>query len=282
MIHFIKIIRPLNLLIIIACVFLSALIIQNNIIYVEDIIPIALVISLLAAFANIINDIIDYEIDQANYLDRPIASGAISKKSGLIYAVILFLCILFIILFYDFNTLTFQLICLNMLLIFLYTPLLKRIPLLGNLSVAFNLAMVFLITAIHLDGTTNLQVIFPPTILAFLLMLIREIVKDVADFEGDKTFNVTTFPVRFGIHKSFLLIVILSIILICIAFYFYFYFYHNINYLILICVFIVLPLLYHLYAFYKNKTSTYCIYLAKVLKLITIFGVIVIYLANNF
>ena len=281
MIHFIKIIRPLNLLIIIACIFLSALIIQNDISY--NIIPIALIITLLAAFANIINDIIDYKIDQANNLDRPIASGAISQKSGLIYAVILIFFILFIILFYEFNDLTIKLIFfINVPLILFYTPLLKRIPLLGNLSVALNLAMVFLITAIHLNGINNLKIIFPPAILAFLLMLIREIVKDIADLEGDKKFNITTFPVQFGIPKSFLLIIILSIILICTAFYIYIYHYHNIDYLILICVFIIFPLLYHLYEFYKNKTSTYCIYLAKVLKLITIFGVIVIYLASKF
>jgi 4-hydroxybenzoate polyprenyltransferase len=281
MIHFIKIIRPLNLLIIIACIFLSSLIIQNKISY--NIIPIALIITLLAAFANIINDIIDYKIDQANNLDRPIASGEISQKLGLIYAVILILFILFIILFYEFSDLTIKLIFfINVPLILVYTPLLKRIPLLGNLSVAFNLAMVFLITAIHLNGINNLKIIFPPTILAFLLMLIREIVKDIADLEGDKKFNIATFPVQFGIHKSFLLIIILSIILICTVFYIYIYHYHNIEYLILICVFIIFPLLYHLYEFSKNKTSTYCIYLAKVLKLITIFGVIVIYLASKF
>mgnify|MGYP001343717443 FL=1 len=254
---------------------------QNNI--SSNIIPIALIITLLAAFANIINDIIDYKIDQANNLDRPIASGEISKELGWIYAAILILFIFFIILFYEFSDLTIKLIFfINIPLILFYTPLLKRIPLLGNLSVALNLAMVFLITAIHLNGTNNLNIIFPPTILAFLLMLIREIVKDIADLEGDKKFNIATFPVQFGIHKSFLLIIILSIILIYTAFYIYIYHYHNIDYLILICAFIIFPLLYHLYKFSKNKTSTYCIYLAKVLKLITIFGVIVIYLASKF
>ena len=281
MINFIKIIRPLNLLIIIACIFLSALIIQNHIHY--NILPIAFVITLLAAFANVINDIIDYKIDRANRLNRPIALGEISQKLGWIYAILLFASILFIIFVYEFNDLTIQLIFfVHIPLILFYTPLLKRIPLLGNLAVAFNLAMVFLITAIHLNGINNLHIISPPAILAFLLMLIREIVKDVADLEGDKKFHVTTFPVKFGIHKSFLLIIILSIILILIAFSFYLYVYQHINYLVLICIFIIYPLLYHLYEFYKNKTSTYCIYLAKVLKLITIFGVIVIYLAHNF
>ena len=281
MINFIKIIRPLNLLIIIACIFLSALIIQNHIHY--NILPIAFVITLLAAFANVINDITDYKIDQANNLDRPIASGKISPTSGFIYAGILFLFTLFVILFYEFNQLTSQLIFfIHIPLILFYTPLLKRIPLLGNLAVAFNLAMVFIITAIHLNGIHKLNIIFPPAILAFLLMLIREVVKDVADFEGDRQFNITTFPVRFGLNKSFILIMILSFILLFIALYYYFYIYHHISYLILICIFIIFPLFYHLYQFYKNKTSTYCIYLAKVLKLITIFGVIVIYLAHNF
>ena len=280
MIHFLTILRPLNLLIIIACIFLSALIIDNCIF--PNIIPIVLLITLLAAFANIINDIVDYKIDQANQLNRPIASGEISRKSGVIYASLLFLCALSVILYYQFNSMTLKLIfSIHIPLILLYTPFLKRIPLVGNLTIAFNLAMVFIITAIHLNGINNFNVILPPVVLAFLLMLIREIVKDIADFEGDYAFNVTTFPVKFGINKSFILIIILSFILIFTALYYYFYIYTHIEYLVLISIFIILPLLYHLYIFYRNKTSTYCIYLAKVLKLMTIFGVIVIYLANN-
>ena len=279
MINFFKILRPINLLIILFCIFLSAFIIDNY--SFSDIIPIALVITLLAAFANIINDIIDYKIDEVNQLNRPIPSGKISRKSAIMYACMLFLFILLIIAYYEFDYITLKLIFyINLPIIILYTPFLKRIPLLGNLAVAFNLAMVFIVTTIHLNGINSLNIIIPPTVLAFLLMLIREVVKDIADLEGDNQFNITTFPVRFGIQKSFILIILLSIVLIFISLYYYFIIYNHLEYLVSIFIFIIIPLLYYLYEFYKNKTSTYCIYLAKVLKLMTIFGVIVIYLAN--
>ena len=274
MIYFLQILRPINLFIIAVCVVLSALIVNKSPI---NIIPIMLVIILLAGFANIINDIIDYKIDQANKLNRPIASGKLSINTAIIYALILFASTLFVLFYYSFNLITLKLIlCINIPSIILYTPFLKRIPLLGNFIVAFNLSMVFIITVTYLNEDVNL--IYPLAILSFLLMFIREIVKDTADLEGDKAFNIATFPVQFGIDYTFRVIIFFSIILIIVSFYFTIL--YNFIYFISLLLLVVIPLIYYLYQLSKNKTATYCIYLSKVLKLITIFGVIVIYLAS--
>ena len=72
----------------------------------------------------------------------------------------------------------------NLPLIIFYTPLFKNVPFIGNIIIAFILSMVFIVSAMYLEG--DLFQITPPAILAFLLMLIREVVKDVADYEGDK------------------------------------------------------------------------------------------------
>ena len=278
MIYFFTILRPFNLLIISSCILFTALILDKLTIFI---LPLLGLILLLAGFANIVNDIIDYKIDQINRPDRPIASGAISIKIALFYALLLLSSSLILILYYPFNPITLKLIFyINLPLILIYTPFLKRIPLLGNIAVALILSMVFIITAIYLNG--DLNIIMPPATLAFLLMLIREIVKDIADIEGDQKYNVHTFPIKFGIIHSFTLIVILSLILSVISFYFFYIELYNLPSILLITIFILCPLLYHLNEFRKNKTSTYCIYLSKVLKLMTIFGVIVIYLANNF
>ena len=282
MINFIKIIRPLNLLIIVICIMLSTLILEK---FNIDIIPLICVIVLLAAFANVINDIVDYQVDLENQLNRPLSSGTMkiipiaTTISSWFYAAILFILALFVTMNFSFNTLTLQLIFyINVPLIILYTSFLKRIPLLGNCVVALNLAMVFVVSTTYVKG--NLYIMVPPIIFSFLLMLIRELVKDIADLEGDKKFYITTFPVKFGVPASFNLFVILLIILIIMLVYYYFTIYTSFIYLISILLFIILPLLYYVYQFSKNKNSTYCIYLSKVLKLITIFGVIVIFLAN--
>ena len=242
-----------------------------------SVLPIASVIVLLVGFANIINDIFDYKIDQVNNKGRMIASGLVGRSYGIIYAIFLLCIALFIIFNYRFNDITKQLILLiNLPLIILYTPVFKKIPLIGNMIVSFLLSMVFVVTTTYLQGDINL--IIPPAVLAFLLMVIREIIKDIADLDGDKTFYINTLPVQFGVDYTFRIIIFFSIILILVSIYFTKL--YNITYFIFLCLFVLLPLIYYLYQLSKNKTANYCIYLAKVLKLITIFGVIVIYLAS--
>ena len=277
LINYIKILRPLNLLISALCVILSAFILNQ---LTANLFPLILVILLLAGFSNIINDIIDYKIDDANNLDRPISSNLISVKAALLYAILLLLfgCIIA----FNFNFITKSLIFFIIIpLLILYTPIFKKIPLIGNLVVSFILSMVFIITSTYLLGEIDYAII-PPMVLSFFLMLIREIVKDIADLEGDQTFNINTLPVKFGIDIAVLFIYLFSFLLFLASILvYYFYDLYNLFYLVNIFIFIHCPLFFSIYQLSKNKTSIYCIYLSKVLKLLTIFGVIVIYLVNN-
>jgi len=277
LINYIQILRPLNLLISALCVLLSAFILNQ---LTVNLLPIILVVLLLAGFSNILNDIIDYKIDSANNLDRPISSNLISIKAAILYAILLLLfgCIIA----FTFNSITKSLIFFAIIpLLILYTPIFKKIPLIGNLVVSFILSMVFVITSTYLLGEIDYAII-PPMILSFFLMLIREIVKDIADLEGDKTFNINTLPVKFGIDIAVLFIYLFTFLLfIASILVYYVYDLYNLFYLVNIFIFIHCPLFFSIYKLSKNKTSIYCIYLSKVLKLLTIFGVIVIYLVNN-
>tara|TARA_Y100000758_G_scaffold302727_1_gene271411 strand:+ start:1457 stop:2296 length:840 start_codon:yes stop_codon:yes gene_type:complete len=277
LINYIQILRPLNLLISALCVLLSAFILNQ---LTVNLLPIILVVLLLAGFSNILNDIIDYKIDTANNLDRPISSNLISIKAAILYAILLLLfgCIIA----FTFNSITKSLIFFAIIpLLILYTPIFKKIPLIGNLVVSFILSMVFVITSTYLLGEIDYAII-PPMILSFFLMLIREIVKDIADLEGDKTFNINTLPVKFGIDIAVLFIYLFTFLLfIASILVYYVYDLYNLFYLVNIFIFIHCPLFFSIYQLSKNKTSIYCIYLSKVLKLLTIFGVIVIYLVNN-
>ena len=277
LISYIKILRPFNLLISIICVLLAAFILKS---LSQDLFPIISVIFLLGGFSNIINDIIDYKIDNINRLKRPLVANTISIKSAFLYSIFLLLgaCILA----FEFNTLTRLLIFFIIIpLIIFYTPVFKKIPLLGNLVVSFILSMIFVVTSTYLLGAID-YLIIPPFIFSFFLMLIREIVKDIADLKGDKQFHVHTLPAKYGINIAVLFIYFFTFLLfICSVLVYFLYDRYNLLYLFNIIVFIHFPLFFYNYKLSKNKTSIYCIYLSKVLKLITIFGVIVIYLANN-
>ena len=277
LISYIQILRPLNLLISIICILLSDFIINQS---SQNLLPLMLVVFLLGGFSNIINDILDYKIDLQNNLNRPIVTNKISRKAAFLYALFLFFLALYLAL--NFNAITQSLIFFVIIpLIILYTPVFKKIPLLGNLVVSAILSMVFIITSTYLLETVHFSII-PPIIFSFFLMLIREIVKDIADLEGDRKFNINTLPVKFGINVAIIFIYLFSfLLLVASILVYYFYESYNLFYLINIFIFIHFPLFFSIYNLSKNKTSIYCIYLSKVLKLLTIFGVIVIYLANN-
>ena len=277
LISYIQILRPVNLLISIICILLSDFIINQS---SQNLLPLMLVVFLLGGFSNIINDILDYKIDLQNNLNRPIVTNKISRKAAFLYALFLFFLALYLAL--NFNAITQSLIFFVIIpLIILYTPVFKKIPLLGNLVVSAILSMVFIITSTYLLETVHFSII-PPIIFSFFLMLIREIVKDIADLEGDKKFNINTLPVKFGINVAIIFIYLFSfLLLVASILVYYFYESYNLFYLINIFLFIHFPLFFSIYNLSKNKTSIYCIYLSKVLKLLTIFGVIVIYLANN-
>ena len=245
MINYFKILRPTNLLITFVCILITADLLDS---LTLNITPFIIVILLIAGFANIVNDIIDYKIDKANQLNRPICTDKISLNTAYIYASIILILALFIMFYYNFNYVTQQLIlCINLPLIVLYTSFFKM----------------------------------PATVLAFLLMLIREIVKDIADSKGDAKYNIKTLAVKFGLRITFIIICLFTIILTLISVSFYFtHSSYKEEYLISLIIFVLFPLFYHIYKLYKNTTPTYCIYLSKVLKLITIFGVIVLYLTN--
>ena len=62
----------------------------------------------------------------------------------------------------------------------------------------------------------NIQGTFVPAVFAFLINLVRELVKDMQDVEGDKKSGFNTMPVRYGINN--VKIIVMFNIFIIIAF----------------------------------------------------------------
>ena len=99
-INFIKITRPLNLIIIILCFILTSLVIDEQ--FIKNL-PILFVILLLTAFANVINDIFDLKIDIDNKINRPIASKKINPNIALLFSIFLVFSAVYIIFIYSFD-----------------------------------------------------------------------------------------------------------------------------------------------------------------------------------
>ena len=231
------IVRPLNVLAAIISILLSSIITQYdghsiNIIYA------ILVVVFFTAGANTLNDYFDYEIDMVNRPNRPLSSGGVSKKHALIYSILYFIIGLFFAYQLNYNSKIIS-IFISFPLLILYNYNLKGYPLIGNIVVALILSLTFIFAGCVFN---NIPPMITPSILAFGLTLIREIIKDIADIKGDKLVGLKTFPVIYGREKAFSLCVVLSVLFGVGAFIPFINGHYNIFYGVLLILTVEIPL----------------------------------------
>jgi len=194
---FLQLLRPVNFLITFLTAVVAVLICSpQNFNYLIAILA-GLSAGFTASAGNIINDIFDLKIDKINRPDRPLPSGKLSNKEAL--ALYFIFLLLSFIMSWFINLPAFLIVAATSFLLFLYSKFLKRIPLAGNIVVAFLTGLVFIYGGIAVENPAAAII---PASFAFLINFIREIVKDIQDVKGDKNAGLKTFPIRFGYQKS--------------------------------------------------------------------------------
>lgn len=190
---FIKITRPLNCLFAVLCVFFGAFYLKN----ITPFMPVfwaAISALLISAAGYVINDFFDIEIDMVNKPNRILPSKKISPQSAYIYAVILFLLgILSSVLTQ--NKYCIMMAFTNTILLFYYAKIFKKTFLVGNLIVAYAAGSTFIFGAL---ANNNLKYGIIPATFAFLYTIIRELIKDAEDVEGDRLMASRSIPVILG------------------------------------------------------------------------------------
>ncbi len=187
--------------------------------------------ALIGAGGNIINDILDVEIDRINRPDRPLPAGKVTVTSA---TRLYIFSKMFGIFFAAMAGIVPALIAAaSSFIIFFYSYFLKNIPLVGNFTVSVFTGMVFIFGASTVDNYSNA---FFPFIFAFMINMVREVVKDIEDIEGDSAENVRTFPVVFGIEPARKLSVAITILLIIVTFIPFFLQVYKIEFLVVIAV----------------------------------------------
>jgi len=269
----IKIIRPLNFLITFVSVIVAAVICLPGHSIEINVILAALSASLVMASGNIINDIYDIAIDKINKSLRPLPSGKIQIKSA--YSLYFLLILVSIVLSFLVGEMALIIVLFSILLLFLYSKYLKRIPLLGNLTVAFLTGLVFIFGGVVVENPTAAIV---PALFAFLINLIREIVKDMEDVEGDRKSGVITFSSKFGFQKSRYLILFISFTLALFTLYPFLTELYKIEYFIAVMVIINPILVYCLKKLFEDSSLKCLKQISNLLKLSMVFGLVAIYL----
>ena len=270
--YHIKLLRPLN-------VFTSglAMVIGSGILgTLNDTGTLLLVMAVVMCFAgaaNALNDVVDYEIDKINRPMRPLPSGFVKKRTALFISILLF----------SMGTLAcLELseaakvigIVIAMPFMVLYSKYLKGMPLIGNMIVAFILGLSFLFCGAAFN---NISPMWIPMILAFGLTLVRELVKDIADMEGDQSVGLKTFPITAGIEKSIQLSIFLSACIGMGAFIPYLYGTYGIWYGILLILGVEIPLGVVVVSLLNNPGISSATHGARILKFSTLIGLIAIY-----
>ena len=265
-------IRPLNFVITFVSVFIAAFICKPDTILTLNLVLAAFAASVVLASGNIINDIKDVEVDRINRPGRPLPSGKISRINA--YTLYLILVLISILISFLLNEMAALIVLLSIVLLFVYSKYLKQIPLVGNTTVSFLTGLVFIYGGVVV-GNPSAAII--PAVFAFLINFIRELIKDMQDVEGDKKANVVTFPIKYGFHKSKILILLFTILLILFTTYPFISKLYKIEYFVIVMVIVNPILVYCLKILFEENSTNNLKKISNLLKLGMIFGLLVIY-----
>jgi len=273
---FFSIIRPLNCLITFFTIVIAGLICGELFDY--KIILVAGFTGLLVnAGGNIINDYFDVEIDKTNRPQRALPSGKTTPLFVLnSYVVVTYFAI--VMAFFNLNIDAFIIVVITSLMMFLYSYLFKKIAFVGNLVVAFFTGMAFLFGSVVVS---NVYCGIIPAVFAFLISLMRELVKDIEDIKGDKAANIKTYPIKYGVRATVKLISITGIVLIISTTVPFLLKIYNLYYFIFVSIFVNGILVYVIRTLNRNTSQATISKMSKLLKIGMIFGIIAILIGTK-
>jgi geranylgeranylglycerol-phosphate geranylgeranyltransferase len=157
-------------------------------------VALAVIVTLMgAASGNAWNDYQDIEIDKVNQPNRPLPSGQVSPELVKRYSFVLAgLAVLFSVFI---SPVAFVIVLVANILLFIYSWKLKSTVLIGNLIVALVSAMSVVFGGVAAD---NPQPTFWLFLIIFIAILGREVLKTMADYDGDLSEDVRTISTVWG------------------------------------------------------------------------------------
>ena len=278
-----KLIRIYNLIILFTThYFIYYFIIKNQV----DLIFFLLTTStiLIAASGYIINDIIDVKSDMINRKNNIIIGKHITEKSAIyIYYIFILFSLIFtsLILIKIENYFLFLIMISSILVLRIYSSLLKHRFILGNITVSI-LISLSIINSIFISDLTyedaKIYIILLYAFLAFLVNLSREIIKDLEDIKGDIYAGSMSLAILLNLRK----VKIINFIILFILFFtisllsWNLISFESIIDIIysLFMILVLLNILFIKYRLYKSKNKNDFKILSNLLKLLMVQGLL--------
>ncbi len=244
---------------------------------------------LIAAGGYIINDVEDLEIDSVNKPDKKLIENQITKDSAInIYTALTFTGVLggFFLSYvkgYPYIGII-HLITAGML--YFYATSYKCIPILGNVIISLLSALVVIIVIVPepfaKDNPGVMLMIAVYAFFSFITTLIREIIKDIEDIEGDKQYGCSTLATTLGVTnaKWTSLILILAVLTLLIYAQIFSRQWESIIPFLYICLFIDIPFFVLLRKLYLSEKKSDFHKASLWLKLIMFTGIISLAIFN--
>ena len=192
-----------------------------------------LVSVIIAAAGYIINDYFDLNIDQVNKPERTIIDKQIKRRWAIVLHLVFSFAGILISFYIDFNSPVFWLGFSNIICAFLlfgYSISLKKKLLWGNILISALTAWVVIVSFLcyynnfycsncdqdflELYNNRFIRISFLYAGFAFIISLIREVVKDMEDMDGDARYGCRTMPIAWGIPASKVFVAVWLVVLI--------------------------------------------------------------------
>lgn len=276
----VSIVRGYNILIIILAQYLASIYILapdrplKEVLFDANLALIVLCSALVIAGGYIINSFYDSEKDLINKPRKSMLDRLVPQRTKIYaYFILNFLGVL-LAAYVSFKAALF--FAAYIFGIWLYSHRLKKIAFLGNfVSATLAIAPFFAVFVYYKNFDT---VIFVHAVFLFLLILSRELIKDMENLAGDLAQNYRTIAVRYGTSFSkrcisFLVsLAVLPALLLILNF--------DVGYMYLYFIAAILALLFFLALLWIAKTKRHYVWLHNILKFIIVSGVFGILLIN--
>lgn len=173
---------------------------------------------LISMAANAWNDYLDIDIDRINQPQRPLPSGMVSPRSAWVFSLALTLASLLIAAFI--NAAAFAIALVSTILLYLYSWKFKSTVLFGNFTIAAISAMSAVFGGVA-AGNARPSLWLAAVILTAIMG--REILKTLADYEGDLHHRCRTIATAWGRRPAriiFFLLAAVTIVMMMLTYHF--------------------------------------------------------------
>jgi len=243
----------------------------------------------IAAAGYIINDYFDVNIDQVNKSSKVIIGAYIKRRYAILFHALLSITGLLLSMYIGYKIQNIYIPVFNfssIVVLWFYSTTFKKKLLIGNILISLLTAWVILVLTVaeyrfrispqDIVWQRLLKVSFVYAGFAFIISLVREVIKDMEDIEGDLKYKCKTMPIVWGLPVSKVFtgvwIVVLTGLIAALQIYvLQFGWWYSALYSLLT---IMIPLVWVLRKLYEANTPQQFHTLSKMVKMIMLAGIL--------